>query len=204
MITVRNTICNLSLIMFIVSLLSGCSIFSPVKTDNYTTYVLNASPQVTKKSYRQNTLLVSSVEADYLYNTNDMAYTTQAYQVDYYAKNKWSDTPAKMLQPLLLKSLRNSRHFHAVTTSVNVVRYDYILNTRILELRQVFTRHAGFVIFKLHAEIVNAKTGQILASKEFISIKCMRQFSPYGGVVAANKAVSNVLTQLNYYLFKII
>src|SRR5258708_2281140 len=108
-------------------LLSSCSLLSPVKND-YTTYVINTMPCVMKKAYHPVILFVTPVDADSLYSTDDMAYSTQCYQVDYFSKNKWADAPARMLQPLILQTLRCTHHFHAVTTSPNAIRYHYILN----------------------------------------------------------------------------
>lgn len=192
---------NIRLLLFFIPtfvLLSACSFLQPVKTD-YNTYVLNTVPYPEVKPCRHITLIVTPVEADPLYDTDNMAYTNQPYHVDYFAKNKWADTPARMVQPLLLQTLRNTHHFHAITTSRNALRYNYVLNTKILELRQVFKCNTSYVIFRIHAEIISAKTGQIIAAREFTDIEEARQLSPQGGIPAANIAVANVLSQLAHF-----
>lgn len=190
--------------LMLVSFLSGCSMLGPVKTDNYTTYVLDSVPS-TKKGYRENiSLYVAPTEADPLYNTNGMAYSEQAHQVNYFAKNKWSDTPAKMLQPLIVQTLRNTNHFHAVTTSTSATRYDYVLNTKLIELRQLFVCGTSYVKLRLNAEIIDARTGRIIASKQFNVKQPTCAANPYGGVVAANEAVSIVLRQLTNFCLRTI
>lgn len=195
-------ICFFSLL--IVLLLSSCSIFPPVKTDNYTSYVINTVPDVTRQSSGHKTLYVSQVAANPFYDTNEMAYSTQPYQVDYFAKNKWSEPPAKMLRPLIIQSLQNTKHFHAVTSTTSSVSYDYILNVKLIELRQLFICKSSFVILKINAEIINARSGKIIASRRFVIRKSVRYLSPFGGVVAINKAVEEMLKELDHFCMKVI
>lgn len=190
---------NLLSTLMAIFLLTACSILPPVKTDNYTTYVFNSIPNNTNKSYGHKTLYVSQVTADPLYSTSEMAYSTHQYQVEYFAKNRWSDTPAKMLRPLIIQSLKNTKHFHAVTSSTGPIRYDYMLNIQLLELRQLFISHSSFVVFKINAEIIDMKTNQIIASKTFTTIEGARYCSPLGGVIATNKAVNATLNELDHF-----
>lgn len=198
---------TLSILLFtawLILFLTSCSIFSPIKTQSYNNYLLNEIPSVSKNKRHPITLFVSPVDADSLYNTNAMAYTAHPYQLDYFAKNKWADTPAKMLQPLIVQTLNNTHYFHAVTTSANVTTSDYILNTKILELRQLFFLHSSRLIFRLNAEIINAKTGDVIANKQFLIDNNVNQYGPYGGVIAANNAVAIVLKQLSSFCVKVI
>ena len=36
--------------------------------------------------------------------TTQMAYSTEAYQIAYFAKNEWAETPSQMIQPLIVKT----------------------------------------------------------------------------------------------------
>ncbi len=182
-------------ILAISIILTSCSVFSPVKSD-YTTYVLRIIPCETRYATRNITLFVTPVEADPLYESDNMAYSTHPYQVEYYAKNKWAETPANLFKPLMIKTLRDTHHFRAVTTSQNVAQYQYVLNTRIIELRQVFSGCTSYVVFRLNVEIVNAKTRKIIASREFRSTHMAYARTPYAGVLAANKCVADVLNEL--------
>jgi len=191
----------LTLIICVLPFIAGCSILSPVKPRTYTKYVLNSYPAIVKRAYFHGTLYVNAVKADPLYETDKMAYTSHSYRVDYFAKSKWADTPARMLQPLIMKTLQNTHYFDAVTSSTSSIRYDYILNVQLSELRQVFLIHSSYVVLKIHAELINAKTGIIIASKEMISEVPARSMNPFGGVVAANTALSITLKKLTYFCF---
>ncbi|HLB58169.1 MAG TPA: ABC transporter, partial [Gammaproteobacteria bacterium] len=73
------------IILLILFLLTSCSAFSPIKTENSTTYVLNSAPSVKKYSEPQRAgLLVMPVESNSIYNTTQMAYTTQRYELAYF------------------------------------------------------------------------------------------------------------------------
>lgn len=184
-----------AVISVLILLMSGCSMFSPVQS-NYTTYVLNASPSVPRRANHNEVLFVSQVTADPLYNTSEMAYTSSAYKVEYFAKNKWADEPAKMLQPLILQTLRDTHRFRAVTSSTNAVRSDYVLNVDLIELRQVFLAKSAYVVFEINAEIINARTGRIIATRRLSAEEGMQCMTPYSGVAAANRAVAVVLRKL--------
>lgn len=181
-------------IFLLIILLSSCSLLGPVKSD-YTTYVVRTVPCKVRLANTHKVLYVSPVETDPLYDTDNMAYSVHPLQVEYYAKNKWAETPANMIQPLIIKTLRDTQHFRAVTTSQNV-QHDYILNTKITELRQVYNAHSTYAEFRLLAEIVNTRTGKIIATQEFMCREPMCQRNPYGGASAANITVANVMDQL--------
>src|SRR5262249_9060468 len=97
---IRNAI-----ITFGIFLLAGCSFFSPVKTDSPNKYLLNRIPAVVPtKPTRSITLLVFAPETQPIFNTTQMAYTIKPYQIAYFSKNQWAETPTEMLQPLLVQT----------------------------------------------------------------------------------------------------
>jgi len=180
----------------IISLLSGCSVFGPVKGPTKT-YVINTVPcAVHTKSKSATTLLVSAIESNAAYDTTQMVYSEHPYQFAYFAKNSWAETPAQMLQPLIVQTLQNTHHFHAVTTSHSLAKVNYVLNTQLIELKQVFSPCKSEVHLKLRVQIMSAANFHIVATKEICVIEPAPQRNPYGGVVAANKAVANALSQL--------
>ena len=190
---------NILLIIFIFSL-SSCSLFPPVKADDSTNYIFNRIPcNVIQYKRHHITLYVAPIESDPVYDTDNMAYSTHPYIIEYFAKSKWADSPARLLKPLVLKTLQDTNHFKAVTSSPTAIRYDYILNLKVVELNQVFYRRTSCERFILHAEIVNARTGKIIATREFKVVKPAVYRSPYGGVAAANRAVEDALSQLAYF-----
>ncbi len=183
-------------LLIIVFTLSSCSIFSPVKVEQPTTYVLNTLPKPTIKKSRRITLLVMSPTTNPIYRTTNIAYTTHPYQVAYFAKNVWAEPPADMIYPLMIQTLQNTRHFHAIATTSSPGNSDYVLNTQIMQLLQDYTQGCGLLYLTVRAQITSTATNRIIATKEFTIVEAFPPKNPYYGVVAANHATASMLRQL--------
>lgn len=105
----------LMILSFII--LSGCSMLAPVKPEQTSNYVLNRVPSnIPHKSGHGGTILVLQPDTRPVYNTTRMAYTDKPYQVAYFGQNEWAETPSQMLQPLIMQTLQNTHHYHAVVS----------------------------------------------------------------------------------------
>lgn len=188
------------LIFACIFLLTACSVFSPVKIEQPTTYVLNTLPTpVTKKPLHHVTLLVTQPAVNEIYDTAQMAYTSNPYQVAYFAKSRWIDTPAQMLQPLLAQALQDTHYFYAIGLPPALGQYDYILNTRLLQFEQHFAGSSSQFLITLRAQIVKTINNQVIAAKQFTVVEPAFENTPYGGVVAANKAIAKILFQVTQF-----
>lgn len=175
-------------------LLSSC--FSPVKFET-TTYELGSTPDVPKaKSAHPKTILVLLSDSDSIYNTTQIAYTIRPYQVSYFSKNVWADTPTNMLEPLLIQTLQNTNHYRAVVSSDYMGNYNYILSVQLLKLEQDFTTKPSVVRLSIRAQIIRAGTNQLIATKEFSTVESAQLNTPYCGVIAANRATARILGEL--------
>jgi cholesterol transport system auxiliary component len=175
---------------------SACSMFSPVPNAN-TTYLVNTLPRdIPVRREHAGTIMVAATDSVPVYNTVDMAYTTSAYQIAYFAKSTWAETPAQMLKPLLVETLHKTHHYRVVTSSETAGHSDYVLHTQIIEFRQVFDLGASALHFKLAAQIVKTGTGKVVATKLFNVVQPAPYNSPYGGVIAANEATAEMLRQV--------
>ncbi|MCD6039832.1 MAG: hypothetical protein K0S27_1232 [Gammaproteobacteria bacterium] len=193
MILNRNTI-------FIIAasfLLSACSVFSPIKTDQPTSYLLNTLPKpITKKPKHRMTLIVAPPSASQIYNTTQMAYTLQSYQISYFAKNRWADTPAQMVHSLLVQTLQDMHYFYAVGMPPMSGYYDYVLNTQLLQFEQRFSGDLSQFIITLRVQLVKMGNNQIIATRQFTAVEPALENTPHGGVVAANRATTKILAQV--------
>jgi cholesterol transport system auxiliary component len=183
--------------------LSACSVFSPVKSESPTTYLITSTPYPAMNRKNNNvTLLVSAPEGNAIYNTSSIAYTTHPYQIGYFVKSAWAETPTQMLQPLIVRTLQRTHYFHQVGTSSSLNQYGYILNTHLIQLEQDFSRVPHVVHLVLRAEVINVSNNQILGSKEFTVDELITRNDTYTGVIATNHAVSRVLNQLANFTVK--
>jgi cholesterol transport system auxiliary component len=191
-------------LIFLMLGLSACSsLLSPVKVTPSTTYIINAVPAVaTKQASRAVTLLVPPTETTQVYNTAQMAYSTQTYQVAFFAKNRWAEIPSKMLHPLIVQTLQKTHYFHAILSNSSNAHYDYILNTQLIEVLQNFSHQPSQEHLVLRAHLINASTNKVVASKQFTAIITATEDTPYGGVIAANRATATLLTQLAAFCLK--
>ncbi len=195
------TFMRMSFVFTLIMFLCSCSIFSGVKTGPTKTYVINTVPSVSKKINTGKTLLVSTMDAEPVYNSSQMAYTEHPYQIAYFSKNGWAVPPAQMLQTLLQQTLQNTHHFHAVISSSGQ-HYDYVLNTQLIELKQVFFQCTSEIHLKIRAQLVDASDLRVIATKEFFVIESAPQRNPYGGVIAANKATGIILREITQFCLR--
>jgi cholesterol transport system auxiliary component len=175
-----------------VVLFSGCTLFSPVKNN-----VLNNIPlDLPSERTHSTTLLVLVPETVPAYATTQMAYSTEAYQIAYFAKNEWAETPSQMIQPLIVKTLRNTHYFSEVLSPPYFGRHTFDLRIEILELKQDFTTEPAMLELTMRVYLIRGATSQVIATKELSVREPMPGRNPYAGVVAANEAMQTLLREL--------
>ncbi|WP_058476103.1 ABC-type transport auxiliary lipoprotein family protein [Legionella steigerwaltii] len=178
------------LTVFLVSLsavlLSACS---AVKVSVKNQYQLSAfsTKQLAKKPMPI-TLLVTAPEAAAGYQTEQMLYTKKPFEIEPFAKNAWANPPADMLYPLILQSLQRTNLFEAVTSNAYTLGVDYRLDTQLLALEQNFLKKPSVIEFSVKMVLTHVSDNRVLASRIInLQIPCPSD-TPYGGVIAANKA----------------
>lgn len=191
------------LLCAVLLMLSGCSVFSPVKVAPMSTYTLSDIPCQLPSSPGSSTLLVPVPDSSAVYNTTQMAYSCYPYQVAYFARNAWADTPARMLQPLMIQTLQNTHHFHAVLAS-SLANDGYILQTNLLELKQQFAPCGSVILLRVRADLIRVSNNQVVASKQFCITEPAPCCNPYGGVIAANRAICHWLRELTAFVLNAI
>jgi cholesterol transport system auxiliary component len=191
------------LVLLLVLLLSGCSIFGPAKTGRDNTYVISAINSNCLHSYPTKlTLLVDTPEAMEAFNTAQMAYSRCPFELRYFSKSAWADTPPNMLLPLIVQSLQNTCHFHAVVAAPFSDHYDLLLNTQIIKLQQDFACCPSRVHIILRAQLINESTGNVMAARQFCVTAAAPCDNPYGGVIATNRATTFLLNELTCFVLQ--
>jgi cholesterol transport system auxiliary component len=122
--------------------------------------------------------------------------TTQAYQIAYFSKNEWAETPSQMIQPLVVKTLRNTHYFSAVLSSPYFGPHTFALRIEILELRQDFSSEPAMLQLAMRIYLSREATNQVVATKELSVREPMPERNPYAGVLAANEAMPRVLREV--------
>lgn len=177
--------------------LASCSFLGPQNVPEVTTYTLalpKTQPHFT--SAPKLTLMVSTPTAGPGYDSRKMIYTNKTYELSAFVKSQWAATPAEMLEPILIQKLRDTGYFHAVVSNAFSSSRQVFLRTHLLELRQDFTQNPSRVSLALQAEIINAEDSRVINSKTFSTSVLASENTPYSGVVAANRAVERLVSEI--------
>jgi cholesterol transport system auxiliary component len=142
------------------------------------------------------TLVVSPPQAAAGFDSPRMMYVREAGKLEYFAHNRWSDTPARLLAPLVVAAAQSSGAFRAVVRAPSPALGELRLDTEILRLQQEFGGAPSRVRFTLRAYLVEGATRRVMALREFEAVVPAASEDPQGGVLAAQEAIRTVLAEL--------
>jgi len=180
--------------------LTSCSLLSPVANKTPNKFVLDRAPlHISSRASHTSTLMVSVPVARQIYDTTQMAYTKKAYQIEYFSQNQWAEAPAQMLQPLLVKALQSTHHFHAIIVPPTLDHYEYSLDTQLLKFEEDFTYRIPRFNMTMRAQLSRTSVNQVVATREFSVSEEIPQATPYGGVIAANRASERILAEITRF-----
>ena len=181
----------------IVSLL-GCAAVKVPVTSDYQLSAYSAKQYASKP--RSITLLVSAPEAVPGFQTEQMLYVDKPFQIEAFAKNAWSSPPADMMYPLLVRSMQQTGYFYAVASSPYSTQADYRLDTQLLSLEQNFLKKPSVLEFSVKIVLTRVDNSKMVASQIInLNIPCSAD-TPYGGVVAANKATQQFTAKAAHFV----
>lgn len=178
-------------------ILSGCSLLQPVNMPTIHTYQLGKVTELPSTHNKTSlVLLVAKPIANEAYQTQDMQYSEQNYQIQTFAKNQWAAPPASMLLPQMVSQIRNKHYFRAVVPPPYPGRSDLVLTTQLHQFQQYFSDDSSYFQVTLTATLIRSATAKAIAQQRFSVIAYAPEPTPYGGVLAANEATQKVLQQL--------
>lgn len=196
-----TSLCRLLAAGLSVLALGACSVLRPAATPQPAFYALDsligARPARSAAPDTAPTLVISPPRAAAGFNSQRIIYVREPHKLDYFAYSEWVDPPARMLGPLLVAALQNSGAFRAVVLTPATAAGDLRLDTEIVRLQHEFLNKPSRVRFTLRATLVADRTRRVLAWREFDHAVEAASEDPYGGVVAANRAVQRILDQLS-------
>jgi cholesterol transport system auxiliary component len=200
--TLNNAIAGVAILASLM-LVSGCgSLLMNGAHDEVAVYVLeSAMPETTVTLNADGpAITVSAPRAGPGFTGSQMLYVEQAHRLDAFAFHRWADSPANMLEPLLVRALENSGLFSSVSTGATGVRSKLRLDSELLRLQQNFDASGSEVELALRFTLVDESAGRLVATREMTFREPAGENSPYGGVVAANRAVGRMLSALEAFL----
>lgn len=200
------TLCRLLAAGFALLVLGACSALSPSATPPPAFYSLDAPQAITatavpsQSTASTRTLIINPPHAAAGFDSQRIIYVREPHKLDYFAHSEWVEPPARMLGPLLVAAIERTGAFRAVVLTPGAAAGDWRLDTEIIRLQQEFQTRPSRVRFTVRASLVDDRTRRVLAVREFESIVTATTDDPYGGVVAANRAVQGALAELSLFL----
>ncbi|MDI9818706.1 ABC-type transport auxiliary lipoprotein family protein [Tatlockia sp. PL877] len=188
---------NLWLLLCIHFLLIGCAV-KPLVTSQYKLAAYSKKQMAGKAT--KYSIFVNTPVAAAGYKTEEMLYTKKPFELMPFVHNAWVDPPAEMLLPLIVQSLNCSGYFHAVASSPSSETTDYRLDTQLIELQQSFLTKPSRIHLVVKAVLTRVDDNRIIASRIICPQVTCPIDSPYGGVLAANRATELFTTELTNFI----
>lgn len=129
------------------------------------------------------------------FNTSRMAYMEDSDSLRYFAYSQWLDTPAYMIQPLLVMALKRSGRFQTVVRSPSPVRTRFHLVSDDLALVQQLQDGQSTMRLALRVQLVDARESKILLDKPMVLTRATAA-NARQGVATANALAAELIERL--------
>lgn len=186
-------------------LFAGCSALTQATAPTPPTfYSLDGGPRMAPVAPRPATsgaytLVVNDTQAAAGFDSQRIIYVRQPHKLEYFAHNEWVDPPSRMISSLVVGTLERSGVFRAVVSAPGSASGELRLETEVILLQHEFLSKPSQVRLVLRAYIAEDGTRRVLATRDLEAIVPAASEDPYGGVLAANAAVRQVLEDLTAF-----
>jgi len=178
-------------------LLAACAGMQPQQVEKQDFYLLEARPATALPGPGTDLVIeVGMPRARAGYDTDRMAYTRRPGEIEYFSRNRWADAPARMLAPAIAQAIEHSGAFRAVVLAPSTVPVDLRLDTELVRLQQSFSAHPSRLEMTVRVQLVTTIPARALASAQFDEVEDAPSDDPYGGVTAANRALSRLVERI--------
>jgi cholesterol transport system auxiliary component len=127
------------------------------------------------------------------FDTAAIAYVQRPATLDYFAVHRWVESPAKMLGPILVRTLEGTGAFKAVVRGAAGVGTDLRLDTEIVRLQQSFLTRPSRVELALRLQLIDVGARRVVATRVVEIVRDAPSDDPAGGGLAANAALASAL-----------
>ena len=189
-------------ILLCTALLAGCSPFETRQQGVETAeYLLEWRPAAELPARPGGPVIqVSAPRAAAGFGSADMLYMARPHRLERFARHRWVDPPARMLEPLLVRALEASGLFAAVGTPGVPIQADLRLDSEVIYLQLRVDADAQRLQLALRVSLIAVADGRLLGSTNIDLEEVSEEATPYGGVQAANRAVSRAMERLIAFL----
>ncbi len=178
------------------ALIAGCGFGNAPRMDFHLLRDGDASAPAPAGPVLDKVLLISSGAMPGLYDSDRMVFSADGRSRSYFQFGYWSERPAQSLQVLSEARLVRSKRFRDVAASTSGVRGDLLLSLRLDELYLDAAREPGVVKVIVSAELIDWRSRQLLARRQFVQAASVPKGDAGGLAGAASQAVGVMLGEL--------
>jgi len=147
-------------VALLVAALSGCGSAKPVR------YFQLTHPPTTSVAGSQGpidaALLVRLFQTSHLYREDRIVYGGDTVQLGLYENDRWTEPPVELLQDALVRGLRSSGGFRAVTTLRSNANIDFYLTGQLYAFREVSTGNGVVARLNYDVELMDLKKSKAI------------------------------------------
>ena len=153
--------------------LSSCGVLSPVKVKPVSHYTIGTANSLsvtapTGAVSDNKTLLLQTMLSDPGYQTSDMIYISRPHQLESFAYHQWVAPPSQLILPVIMRSLQDKKHFHAVVMTPSTNVSDFVLATRLLYLNEnLINPKRPVVACAIDVAVIDVSTGRVVRERVF-------------------------------------
>ncbi len=136
--------------------------------------------------------------------TARMVYQRTDYQNEAFAYAEWVDTLPSMLRASMIEAFDGIGRFEGVVAAPSPAPPDFRLESRELMVIQHFDGERSEVELSLRVRVIDAGERELLGARRFSVVVAADPATPQGGVVAANKALDQLLGELADYVLALV
>jgi ABC-type uncharacterized transport system auxiliary subunit len=188
---------NLALLFIIAVLNTGC-ISVTKELPAYNTYKLNLEEKSKTTKRLNSSIKVSEPTALLSINNKSINYSLEDNRFESYALSKWSDTPSKMIQNMILEYFSNNGDFKYTASSNMNVRTDYKLLSQIESFQQVIKEDGSFV--KVQIAVYLKDRNSTVSYKKFNYKVKSGSSDAKGAVEVFNTIANSFVKELNVWV----
>lgn len=180
--------------LLLAAALAGCTVLPEPRVENLSVYVLAAEPlRDAGRPQRDVVVEVALPRAWPGFDTPQIVYVRQPYELDRFATSRWADAPAKMLGPLLARALEQTGSFRAVVQPPSAAPADFRVDTELVRLQQNFATQPSRAEITLRVQLTDLRGRRVVAARVFDGAENAPSEDAAGGVAAANAALQRML-----------
>ncbi len=189
------------LLVALVIMISGCSITKTVPSKTEYRLLTPDVAKIQSSSCESITIKLEPIQSSNTLLDHRMYYAIDSIEQRYYSESLWVQSPNKMIEQILKNAMIESKLFGSVLDYRSNADTQWRYEVRILDCMQYF-KDDGSSYVKLSMDFVIIKNigMKIVASKHLEVVVPAETSDAQGGVIALNRAVSQIVTQSNSWL----